>query len=284
MTPGQALLHRAIDYAGLFPPAALDLQTTVSNYQKYLDSPHAWALGRLVLPVALAGDFAKQWPSLVAKAAISVVVGDSAPERLIPLKDLGFSLDFIECAWTEASEADRLQNIVAPNAKAFFEIPVSPDPEGTIHALAARGACAKMRTGGTVANVIPPVSEVVRFIASCARHKVPFKATAGLHHPFRGEYALTYERNSERAIMHGYVNVILASAVLYEGGDIALACEVLSDASPTNFRFDSEAIVWHNRVFTIQEITNVRQRLLLSFGSCSFLEPLVEIAELEVVC
>jgi len=282
MTAGQALLHRAIDYAGLFPPAALDLQTTASNYQKYLNGPHAWGLGRLVLPVGLADDFVEQYPSLVAKAAISLVVGSSAPEELIPLKDLGFSLDFIECAWAGASEAERVQNILAPNARVFFEIPTSSDPEETINELAARGACAKVRSGGMVANAIPPVSEVVRFIASCVRHKVPFKATAGLHHPFRGEYALTYEENCERAIMHGYVNVILASAMLYNEGDIASACDVLNDASPSSFSFVSEGIIWHNRIFTVETITDVREKLLLSFGSCSFLEPLAELADLEV--
>jgi hypothetical protein len=48
----QALLRGAIDYAGLFPPARLDMATTVANYSRYRLEPEGWMLGRLVCPAA----------------------------------------------------------------------------------------------------------------------------------------------------------------------------------------------------------------------------------------
>jgi len=42
-----ALLRDLIDYAGLFPPASLDMAAAVANYHSYLHSDWNWILGRL---------------------------------------------------------------------------------------------------------------------------------------------------------------------------------------------------------------------------------------------
>lgn len=46
----RVLLERSLDYAGLFPPAALPLEEVCANYERYRASSHAWMLNRLVLP------------------------------------------------------------------------------------------------------------------------------------------------------------------------------------------------------------------------------------------
>src|SRR5580704_2558955 len=48
----QALLTNLIDYAGLYPPASLQLPEVIENYNRYLSSPDAWVLNRLVLPIS----------------------------------------------------------------------------------------------------------------------------------------------------------------------------------------------------------------------------------------
>ncbi len=50
MTAAHALLEGLIDYAGLFPPASLDMQTAVRNYAAYQLSDEAWMLGRFIVP------------------------------------------------------------------------------------------------------------------------------------------------------------------------------------------------------------------------------------------
>jgi len=47
----RAFLDGLIDYAGLFPPAALSLQEAMQNYARYRREEHAGILARFVLPV-----------------------------------------------------------------------------------------------------------------------------------------------------------------------------------------------------------------------------------------
>lgn len=54
----RALLANVIDYAGLYPPAALPLPDAIANYRRYLVSPQAWLLNRLVLPMEKLHDVA----------------------------------------------------------------------------------------------------------------------------------------------------------------------------------------------------------------------------------
>ena len=50
MHPLRVALAGFIDYAGLFPPASLDLERTAANHRRYAASPEAWLLGRLIVP------------------------------------------------------------------------------------------------------------------------------------------------------------------------------------------------------------------------------------------
>ncbi len=47
----RALLDRSIDYAGLFPPASLELEPAVTNQARYVRSTDNWMLNAFVLPV-----------------------------------------------------------------------------------------------------------------------------------------------------------------------------------------------------------------------------------------
>jgi len=56
MTAVETLLTGLIDYAGLYPPAGLDMRTAVRNYLSYQDGPHAFALGRFIVDIARADE------------------------------------------------------------------------------------------------------------------------------------------------------------------------------------------------------------------------------------
>src|SRR3954451_15940437 len=45
------LLAGLIDYAGLYPPASLDMCAAVGNYRRYRDGNHAFALGRFIVDI-----------------------------------------------------------------------------------------------------------------------------------------------------------------------------------------------------------------------------------------
>jgi hypothetical protein len=57
-----ALLRDLIDYAGLFPPASLDMAAAVANYDSYSRSEWNWILGRFIVPVARLGEFEEALP------------------------------------------------------------------------------------------------------------------------------------------------------------------------------------------------------------------------------
>src|SRR4051794_11617754 len=63
MTAVRALLAGIVDYAGLFPPAALDVPTAVRNYASYTSDVESWMLGRFVAPAARLNDVAAAWSS-----------------------------------------------------------------------------------------------------------------------------------------------------------------------------------------------------------------------------
>ncbi len=48
----KAFLQNIIDYAGLFPPASLSMDTSVHNYAKYRNEPEAWMLSHFVVPAS----------------------------------------------------------------------------------------------------------------------------------------------------------------------------------------------------------------------------------------
>ena len=118
----------------------------------------------------------------------------------------------------------------------------------------------------------PSIEDVAAFIIACADLKLPFKATAGLHHPIRAEYALTYEANSPRGVMHGFLNVFLAAAFAWRGNaTVAYFCET----DPKAFRFD-ELAHWRDRSLTVR-FSNYKQHGYSSFihsVPCSFTEPI----------
>ena len=154
------------------------------------------------------------------------------------------------------------------------------DPAELIATLAETGGLAKARTGGVTAEAFPSAFELARFIAACAKEEVPFKATAGLHHPLRGEYRLTYAPDGPTATMHGFLNVFLAAGFAQNGMGVAQLVEVLEERSPTAFQFESGRVVWRDEQLVRAHLINARHLAALAFGSCSFTEPLEDLQKL----
>src|SRR5690625_2031956 len=62
-----------------------------------------------------------------------------------------------------------------------------------------------IRAGGLSAELFPSPSDTARFIRTCLEYEIPFKATAGLHHPIR------HYRPEMDVMMHGFLNVMAAA-------------------------------------------------------------------------
>jgi hypothetical protein len=296
-----ALLRELIDYAGLFPPASLAMAASVANYDAYSRSQWNWILGRLIVPVARLGEFEEAFAGLPAAARgtgstnwrLSVLLGsdplaDVARIREFNARMAGSSssrrpvVESLEVKVTSTEEVRRLSGTIPSEIVCYFEVPLSSCGE-CIAAIAGCERRAKIRTGGETADKFPGPESVIEFIRLCAAANVPFKATAGLHHPLRSAHRFTYQPESPSGVMHGFVNVFLAATFLRAGIETGVALQLLDEQSAQAFRFDLDGVGWRQHRLNRREIAAARQDFSISFGSCSFTEPIDDLISLHIL-
>src|SRR5215510_4589863 len=280
------LLLGLIDYAGLFPPAALDMSTATRKYAEYRDGEYRWALGRFVLPVARLDEFEKAAEGKLPSGAqerddfwrLSALSGGDLSSDLNRIAEFNQKragaavIDAIEIKAGRAGDIENAMSLTPANLTPYFEIPINGDPAELIKSVAETEARAKVRTGGVTADAFPSSFDLARFIKICAEEDAPFKATAGLHHPLRSVNRLTYAPDSASATMHGFLNVFLAAAFAQSGMDVDRLVELLEEKSPDVFQFNSGGVTWRDEMIVRGQLRNSRNLLAVAFGSCSFEE------------
>jgi hypothetical protein len=239
----RALLEGLIDYAGLFPPAALSMQDAVRNYARYREGAFAWALGCFVVPADRANEVPAEFP-------LSVLGVDEQ----------------------KAANADDVERI-AREAKGRI-VYVEINDVGLLPAIARHRLRAKIRTGGVTADAFPAIDDVAQFLRACKSAGVAFKATAGLHHPLRCVKPLTDARDAPTGTMHGFVNVFLAAAMLEH------ADEILREDDARAFAFEDDGVSWRGQRVSTDALRTMRRAFATSFGSCSFEEPIADLQAL----
>jgi len=274
----RTLLGGLIDYAGLFPPTALPLADVVRNYAGYRESADRWALGHLVIPATSLAELVELVPDGVRPWRINALVGDDiTADAACILAARSTSRVYIDTAEVRASTCEAVEAAVHALARVrtvYVEIPVSADPSSLVRAVANAGVRAKIRTGGITAEMFPAASECAQFIASCWKYHVSFKATAGLHHPVAGTYDLTYENEAPRGGMFGFLNLFLAAAFTSKGVSPHELEAVLTETDPRRFHFDDDGVSWREHTLSFDDIQAMRESFGMSFGSCSFREPI----------
>jgi len=295
------LLRDLIDYAGLFPPASLAMTPVVANYDAYSQSEWNWILGRFIVPVSRLDEFEEALTRLPTSAPrsgftnwrLSVLLGSDAVADVARIREFNARMmnssssrravvEALEVKVASADEIMRLSAIVAAEFATYFEVPLDSSAE-CIAAVARCGRRGKIRTGGETADKFPPPESVIEFIRLCAAANVPFKATAGLHHPLRSVHRFTYQPGSPSGMMHGFINVFLAAAFLQQGMDRKLAAELLEEQSASAFQFDVDGVSWRQHRLSRNEIAAARQSFAISFGSCSFTEPIDDLRSLHLL-
>ena len=230
----RAALSALIDHAPTFPPASLPTPDALEEDRRARAGAHAWLLARLVWPASRLDELEGE------DRALSVLLDG-------PYRD-DMRVEAVESRW-EAG----LDGLIG---EAYVELPLGDGLEDKVAALAERGLRAKVRCGGAE---VPPAAALARFLSACRAAGVPFKATAGLHHPLAAE---------ER---HGFLNVIAACA--FEDG-AALTEEV---------ELDADGLRWRDRVAAADELERVRREQLVAVGSCSFFEPVADLKQLGIL-
>lgn len=293
----RVLLRGVVDYAGLFPPAGLDMAAAAAEYALHRAGNDAWMLGRFVLPAARLGEFEQAarpvmpleaWQSWALAALLSgdaeedIARAEEFNERHRDARVGAVLVDTVELKVHTPRDIAHAAELLDRRFDTYMEVPVTEDPAPLIEAIAATHAKAKIRTGGTTADAFPTSAQVVRFIARCLAHHVGFKATAGLHHPWRNEYRLTYAADAQRGTMFGFLNVLLATAALAAGAGETKAIELLETRGPASIEFASDGVHAPGLALSVADIARARDTMA-SFGSCSFREPVDDLRELHLL-
>ncbi len=230
----RALLEGLIDHAPLFPPASLPLEEALADHRRARESPHGWLVRRFVCPASKLRELGDE------PLALSVVLDEE-----VPLDDP--RIEAVELP------PDREPRALSPET--YVEI----RPAADLAPLAAQGLRAKVRCGG---SSVPSVESLAGLVRRCREQGVPFKATAGLHHPVRRDGS------------HGFLN-LLAAAIF---GDEERA---IAEADEGAFRLDADVFAWRDRSASVEAIAAARKDLFVAFGSCTFDEPAGDLVSLE---
>ena len=291
----QTLLRASIDYAGLFPPAALDMASAVHNYARYQSGQDAWALGRFIVPATQLSEFeTAAAPYLSASTShrwqLGALIGSDLGSDLQLITAFnrrqavqpegGAVVDSVEVKGSSVSAIEDTMSQTPRHLQAYVEIPIEEDPTELIAAIGRQGARAKVRTGGVTRDAFPRSTDLVWFMARCIGAYVPFKCTAGLHHALRAEYRLTYAPDSLSGVMFGFLNVFLSATLLRSGLPASDAEQVLEESSPQAFQVGEREISWRGHRLDNAALKAARERTIISFGSCSFTEPLEDLQAL----
>ena len=234
----RAALSTLIDHAPLFPPASLSVPDAIDEDRRARADEHAWMLARLVWPAsrldALEGE----------DRALSVLLDDGLSVT-VPLSPL---VEAVETRWEAGLEGLA--------GEVYVELPLDDDLSERVVVLAERGLRAKVRCGGAE---VPSAEALGRFLETCHAAGVPFKATAGLHHPLAAPGR------------HGFLNVLASCAF----GD-ARALEEDVELSPRGLR-------WRGHEAGADALARVRREQLVAVGSCSFFEPVADLQALGIL-
>jgi len=289
------LLSEIIDYAGLFPPSMVSMPEAVANYARYKNSFHGWMLGRFIVPAARLDEFFDSAEDLFPKRGenmwrLSVLAGEDINATIRSINTFNGKnahsvvCDSLEVKANTISKIENTVNALPEGITTYFELGPNKNLIDLVATLAHLGQRAKIRTGGVAREDFPTSKEIIRFVRTCMTANVPFKATAGLHHPIRCFRPLTYAPEAPQGTMHGFLNMLLMTAFVREGYRTSLMEELMEEELDEAFTFHDDAIRWRNEhIIPVSQLALLRQRGMISFGSCSFDEPIADLQSLSLL-
>ncbi len=302
----KTLLSAIVDYAGLFPPAKLDLPQAIAHYQRYRQASESWMLGRFVLPLSQLSNLvsllppkanADPWP-------LSVIISsdfDQAIAQVNAFTHPGLTIQSLEIAPLPPAEMKAIAAQLPPHLDCFFEILINESLPFSLDVLQTVKACAKIRTGGITEAAFPSVTQLAQSLFAFSKAQIPFKATAGLHHPLPDRHPMTYESDSPATSMHGFLNLAIAAALAYtqrvsleevlqllqetvvNGMSQTAAYQSGKDHQQAGFQIQMNGIAWGDHYLTLAQLAASRNHGFRSFGSCSFTEPIADLKNLHLL-
>lgn len=300
-----------VDYAGVFPPASLALDAAVDEYRANRRGPHAWLQGRFLCPTSqiesLAGLLTATMITGEAPWAVGAIFDEPLGAAALHAgvfdrhMDPAARVTGVEVRApadaADGRDVDDAAALMRPAVEAAGSIGSEVEiylevartdawRRGIPNAVAAIGRLrrdllvpvgAKLRTGGLQPDTFPSPGELARFVVSCRTAGIPFKVTAGLHHPVR-------HHDPDLGVMrHGFLNVLVAAALAAEGADETEIEAAVADHDQAAFTAGRAGLRWHDRRFGAATLREVRSSMFAGYGSCSFVEPVEDLVAMGIL-
>lgn len=264
-----------VDDAAIFPPGDLPLPEAVAAHVTRQEEWYADLVGPLVVKdVDVAKVDAPLAVSVVLTGGAGAVVGaatlcEKSPTTLAGLEvALADPDDLPGNARRVAAAVDaaRAAGVLDDEVPVYVEVPAAAAAGSWLAAadvVAESGLRLKFRTGGLSADAFPSAPDLAQWIDAALDRETPFKCTAGLHNAVRHTAGDTGFEH------HGFLNVLLATRLLFDGTPAADVIETLEERDPG-------ALV---ELATSVDLAGAR-RWFTSYGSCSVTDPLSDLVRL----
>ena len=274
---------------------------SVANYDAYSRSEWNWILGRFIVPVARLGEFEETFAGLPAPTAgpgftnwrLSALLGSEVVAEVAHIREFNARIArsrsgrraVVESVEVKVASSRGGQAVVRNHpgkARGLFRNSVvrlqrvhcgdgklraqSQDPDG--------------RRDG---RQVPRFRERDRIPSPVCGGQCALQGDRRTAPSVRSVHRFTYQPESPSGIMHGFVNVFLAAAFLWAGMETQLAVQLLDEQSAEAFHFDLDGIGWRQHRLSRHEIAAARRNFAVSFGSCSFTEPIDDLRSLHLL-
>ena len=310
----RALMRDLIDYAGLFPPATLDMATAVRRYEQYRRGPAAWLLGRFIVPagrLAELGEAASELldPALPLRLSVLARGGASSEEFLANIEDAmsqiadfqashgaAVRIEMLECPLP----ADILDTLnLMDDSRLFGRVADRAEPLGD--APIYFEVAPSERWAERVALAIEAIADYNR---SVGRRATGFKLRCGgtpdpafpsaeqiayvldlcqaARVPLKATAGLHHPVRHFDAqsnhMRHGFFNLFGAGMLAWTHGlSMNSLVAIVQDQDATSFHFGDDRFTWKEWGVATDQLARLRREAFISYGSCSFTEPVEDL-------
>jgi hypothetical protein len=288
-----AAFRSLVDDAAIFPPGNAPLDEALRAHRAHRAAAYADLVGPFVVSDVALPDVIEAVRDLGDEPlAVSVVVTGGAgaiepavrwaaraPELQLAALEVGLrdEEDLPRNARRVTTVIDQLRasGELDDETPVYVEPPrlAGPEPAASwltaLDEVAALDLRLKFRTGGATPDAFPTAMDLAVCIDSALDRELRFKCTAGLHNALR-------HRDEETGFEHhGFLNVLVATRTALDGLGVSDVSAALDTADPGMVRdalgsAGDEGLASARRWFT-------------SFGSCSVLEPLEDLIDLDLL-
>ena len=308
----RAFMNGLVDYAGLFPPAILSMETAVKQYAGFRGEPEAWMLGRFIVPADRLPEFAVCAENHLTTGGpwgVSALLGnreDAAKSMAILPNQCRAIVDFeTELAGLAAVEVlevplpgnsspedlssflnaylDGLMGAGVQGRELFWELPPSVPEKLELPLLKVVSHLADSGSGSSRATlrlgaklrcggVTPEAFPSVERVARVVAH------CRDLGLPLKCtaglHHPVRHQAKEPLVMMHGFLNVFGAGLLAHaHGWDAGQLAKVIADTEARSFQFDAGEFRWRDHTVQADAVRTLRSQYLCGFGSCSFSDP-----------